>query len=211
MKESVSPFWDRALHADRRATLLLRGRIKSALRAHFEAQSFIEVECAQLQISPGNEAHVHAFATELVRPGDQRERLYLHTSPEFAAKKLLAAGEKRIFELARVFRNRERGDLHAPEFTMLEWYRAGELYDVVQQDCVSLLRLSSEAVGGRTLRWRGRDCDPLAEPERLSVADAFRYHAGVELLAALKPDGSGDRSVLAQAARRAGLSVAEDD
>jgi len=211
MKESVSPFWDRALHADRRATLLLRGRIKSALRAHFEAQSFIEVECAQLQISPGNEAHVHAFATELVRPGDQRERLYLHTSPEFACKKLLAAGEERIFEFARVFRNRERGDLHAPEFTMLEWYRTEASYEQAQSDCVDVVRIAARTAGTAELSFRGRSCDANAEAERLSLADAFRIHAGIDLLATLSADGSGDRNHLAAKARRAGINVADDD
>ncbi len=64
----------------------------------------------------------------LAAPDGAPSPLYLRTSPEFACKKLLAAGERRIFEFARVFRNRERGALHHPEFTMLEWYRAGEPY-----------------------------------------------------------------------------------
>src|SRR5271169_5172062 len=98
MNEKASPFWDRQVHADRRATLLLRGRIMRALRAHFEAQGFVEVECAALQVSPGNEAHLHAFATETVSPDGTRAKFYLHTSPEFACKKLLAAGETKIFE-----------------------------------------------------------------------------------------------------------------
>ena len=77
-----------------------------------------------LQVSPGNETHLHAPRTELTRGDGTRATRYLRTSPEFAAKKLLAAGEAKIFEFARVFRDRERGDLHLPEFTMLEWYRA---------------------------------------------------------------------------------------
>ena len=74
-------------------------------------------------------------------------RLYLHTSPEFAAKKLLAAGESRIFDFARVFRNRERGRLHAPEFTMLEWYRARQDYEVVIADSLALFRLAADIAG----------------------------------------------------------------
>ena len=93
------------------------------------ARDFVEVETAILQVSPGNEAHLHAFATELIAPDAARTPLYLHTSPEFAAKKLLAAGETRLFDFARVFRNRERSALHHPEFTMLEWYRANEPYE----------------------------------------------------------------------------------
>ena len=93
------------------------GRIAAALRAWFAARDFVEVETAALQVSPGNETHLHAFATELIGPGGERRPLYLRTSPEFACKKLLAAGETRIFDFARVFRNRERGALHHPEFT----------------------------------------------------------------------------------------------
>ena len=108
-------------------------------RAWFAARDFVEVETAILQVSPGNEAHLHAFATELIAPDAARTPLYLHTSPEFAAKKLLAAGEQRLFTFARVFRNRERGALHHPEFTMLEWYRANEPYGALIDDCAALL------------------------------------------------------------------------
>src|SRR5437763_17161682 len=118
----MNPWWSRERHADRRPVLIERGRIKLRLREWFEAQGFTEVECGALVISPGNEAHLHAFETDAVETGGARDRRYLHTSPEFASKKLLAAGETRIFDFARVFRNRERGTLHAPEFTMLEWY-----------------------------------------------------------------------------------------
>src|ERR1044071_1485936 len=132
---TVSPWWSPDLYADRRPFLAGRGRMTAALRAWFAARDFVEVETAILQASPGNEAHLHAFATELIGPDAARHRLYLHTSPEFAAKKLLAAGEARLFTFARVFRNRERGALHHPEFTMLEWYRANETYDAVMDDC----------------------------------------------------------------------------
>src|SRR6202142_836668 len=153
-----SPWWSRSRHADRRPTLLARGRIKTRLRAWFEEQDFTEVECGALVVSPGNEAHLHAFKTQAIETGGARRELYLHTSPEFAAKKLLAAGETRIFDFARVFRNRERGDLHAPEFTMLEWYRAHEPYEAVQRDCLDLMRLAADTVGAKQLRYRDRTC-----------------------------------------------------
>src|SRR6185437_11965505 len=120
------PFWNPSAYADRRPFLLARGRITAALRTWFAARDFIEVETATLQVSPGNETHLHAFASDLIGPGGERKTLYLRTSPELACKKLLSAGEKRIFDFARVFRNRERGPLHHPEFTLLEWYRANE-------------------------------------------------------------------------------------
>ena len=133
------PFWDAARHADRRPFLMARNRIVAALRAWFAHEGFVETEAAILQISPGNETHLHGFATEIIGPDGRREPRYLHTSPEFALKKLLAAGEERIVDFARVFRNRERGPLHAPEFTMLEWYRAGMPYDSIMLDCAAVL------------------------------------------------------------------------
>src|SRR3982751_6496689 len=141
------PWGSRQNHADRRPLLIQRGAIKRALRGWFEARDFTEVECGALVASPGNETHLHAFETELQGPDWSSQLLYLHTSPEFAAKKLLAAGEVRIFDFARVFRNRERGRLHAPEFTMLEWYRAYEDYEAVMADSLTLLRLAADMGG----------------------------------------------------------------
>jgi lysyl-tRNA synthetase class 2 len=201
-----SPWWAPHVYADRRPFLLARNRISAAFRAWFGAKDFIEVETAILQASPSNEAHLHAFATELVSPDASKARLYLHTSPEFAAKKLLAAGEQRLFTIARVFRNRERGALHHPEFTMLEWYRADEPYGALIGDCAALLAAAAEAAGAKSFSFRGREADPFAAPERLTVAEAFRRHAGIDLLALLD-----DREALATAAKGQGIRVADDD
>jgi lysyl-tRNA synthetase class 2 len=208
---NVSPWWARDRHTGRRPALVARGRIKAVLRAHFEARGFTEVECGALAVSPGNEAHLAAFATEAIGPDGVRRTLYLHTSPEFAAKKLLAAGESKIFDFARVFRNREFGALHALEFTMLEWYRAREPYTAVMDDSLELLRLAADISGATTFSFRGRTCDPRAEAERLTVADAFAAHAGIDLTATLSGKGEGDREALAARARRAGFEVAESD
>src|SRR3954465_1846751 len=172
------PWWSPQTHADRRPLLLQRGAIKATFRSWFCAQGFIEVECGVLAASPGNETHLHAFETKTIGPDLGTRTLYLHTSPEFAAKKLLAAGEEKIFEFARVFRNRERGRLHAPEFTMLEWYRAHAPYAAVIDDTLALLRLAADIAGAERLRYRDALCDPFAEVDRLSVVDAFRIHAG---------------------------------
>ena len=139
------PFWSRDAYVARRPYLLARGRIMAALRNWFAARDFVEVETGALQVSPGNETHLHAFAADLIGPGGESRKLYLRTSPEFACKKLLAAGETRIVEFARVFRNRERGALHHPEFTMLEWYRADEPYDTLMDDCAGLLAEAARA------------------------------------------------------------------
>ena len=204
------PWWSPQKHKDRRPFLLGRAKIKAALRAWFETQRFIEVEPGCLQVSPGNEMHLQAFRTELVAPDLTRQMLYLHTSPEFACKKLLAAGEERIFAFAPVFRNGERGALHAPEFTMLEWYRANENYGTAMQDCAALLKIASEAAGTREFRWRGVTCDPTATPEQLTVAEAFQRYAGIDLLATLYEAGN-DRQGLASFAAAAGIAARDDD
>jgi len=208
---SPSPLWRADVYQDRRPRLVARGRITAAVRGWFEAQGFIEVETAALQVSPGNETHLHAFATELIGPAGDRSQRYLHTSPEFACKKLLAAGERRLFTLARVWRNRERGPLHHPEFTMLEWYRANAPYEALMDDAAALLSLAAETAGAHRFTFRGRACDPFASPERIAVADAFQRYAGVDLMASLASDGAVDRDRLAADVAAAGVRVADDD
>jgi lysyl-tRNA synthetase class 2 len=205
----ISPFWSPDRHLDRRPFLQARGAITAAVRGFFAEQGFIEVETSVLQVSPGNETHLHAPRTEIVRPDGSHATRYLRTSPEFACKKLLAAGEPRIFELARVFRDRERGDLHLPEFTMLEWYRADSPYDAIMADCIVVIAHAAQATGIGRFSFRGRTCDPFAEPELLTVGSAFERFAGIDLLATIV-EGVGDRAALAAAANTK-VSVSEDD
>ena len=176
------------------------------MRGWFQAHGFTEIECGALQASPGNEAHLHGFRTDWVGENGDRRPLYLHTSPEFASKKLLAAGETKIFDYARVYRNGEAGPLHTSEFTMLEWYRAGEGYGVVMADCVELCRLALKEGRREVFEWRGLTCDPNPEPERLTVSEAFTRHAEIDLEPTL-----GDARALARAAQSIGVrTVAED-
>jgi len=205
----ISPWWSAARHADIRPFLRARAAITRAVRAWFDDQGFAEVETGILQVSPGNEIHLHAPRTELVGPSGERAARYLRTSPEFACKKLLAAGEERIFEFARVFRDRERGDLHLPEFTMLEWYRTGAAYEVIMADTAVVIAYAARATGIGRFSFRGRTADPLAEPERLTVAAAFERFAGIDLLATVK-DGEGDRAALAAAAEQKVRIVTDD-
>ena len=195
-------------HADRRPFLLARMRIMAALREYFAAREFVEVESPILTPSPGNETHLHAFATDLVHPGGAHERRYLRTSPEFACKKLLAAGERRIVEFARAFRNRERGALHHPEFTLVEWYRANEPYAALMEDCAAILCLAATIAGSSRFSFRGRSVDPFAVPQRLTVADAFERYAGIDLKAVLPPQQVVD---FAAAAIKSGVRLAADD
>lgn len=204
-------WWSRDRHAARRGRLLVRNRIKAGLRARLLDNGFTEIEAAALQASPGNETHLHAFTTAALTLDGRRAPLYLHTSPEFAAKKLLAAGEERIFDFARVFRNRERTALHAPEFTMLEWYRTGNAHEAVMDDAVGLVRTAAAIAGVPDLRFRGAAVDPAAPAERLPVATAFDRLAGIDLLATLTPAGEPDRPALASAVAAAGIRTAPDD
>ena len=180
--------------------LQVRARLQSAIRHWFAAEDFIEVETPILQVSPGAEVHLSGFATDWETPDGEDEQLrWLHSSPEFAMKKLLAGGMSRIFQFARVFRNAEGSALHHPEFTMLEWYRAGAGYETLMQDCAALLRLTD----ARELSWEGNVCDPTAAPERLTVAQAFDRHAGVDLFAAI---GNAEKL-----AKDAGITMHSDD
>src|SRR6476619_4539163 len=198
--DQPSPWWSATRHADQRPFLMARAAVAKAVRAWFEEQGFAEVETGILQVSPGNETHLHAPRTELIRADGSRATRYLRTSPEFAAKKLLAAGEAKIFEFARVFRDRERGDLHLPEFTMLEWYRANAGYDAIMADTIVVIAHAAQATGIGQFSFRGKTADPFADPELMTVAAAFERFAGIDLLATIG-DGKGDRAALAAAAR----------
>jgi lysyl-tRNA synthetase class 2 len=207
--DQLSPWWSPTRHADARPFLTARGAVTRAVRAWFDEQGFVEVETGILQVSPGNETHLHAPRTELIAADGTRATRYLRTSPEFACKKLLAAGEPKIFEFAKVFRDRERGDLHLPEFTMLEWYRAHASYDAVMADSVVIIAHAAQATGIGRFSFRGRTVDPFAEPELLTVAAAFDRFAGIDLLATIA-GGEGDRAGLAAAAA-ARVRITDDD
>jgi len=160
----LTPYWTRGRHADRKPFLEARAAVLRAVREWFWAQGFAEAEPSLRVPSPGAETHIAAVAAE----GG-----YLHTSPEFAMKRLLAAGERKLFFLGKCWRKGEAGPLHAEEFTMLEWYRAGAPYERVQEDCIELARLACRAANSAHLSWRGKSCDPFTAAERLSVRDAF--------------------------------------
>ena len=179
----------------RRAALLRRrARLADAVRAFFRARHYLEVETSCAVTAPGEEVHLRAFETRRENGDGTSDRLWLRTSPEFAMKRLVAAGAGPIFQLARVWRNGEAGPLHAPEFTMLEWYAPGSDLDALMDETEQLLR----AVLPPTVRCRGVETRIDQAFERITVADAFRRYAGIDIL--LEP---GDADALA---RRAGAS-----
>ncbi|MGD0635111.1 MAG: EF-P lysine aminoacylase EpmA [Beijerinckiaceae bacterium] len=203
-------WWQPGEFARRLPVLRQRNRAKAAVRAYFDASGFLEVETPILQVSPGNETHISAFSTALTAPDGRTSLMYLHASPEFACKKLLAAGAGHIFTFAPVFRNGERGRLHHPEFTMLEWYRARAPLHVLESDCAEILRLAAEAAGCTVLRHGQAEADPDAAPEVLTVVEAFQRHAGIALETML-PEAPGGFTRLAEATAALGLRVAGDD
>jgi len=184
------PAWSPARLAARLPFLRRRALLAQAVRAFFSARGYVEVETPYAVTTPGEEVHLAAFATGQVAPDGARRRLWLHTSPEFAMKKLLAGGAGPIFQLARVWRNGEGSDLHEAEFTMLEWYRPGAGMDSLIAETAALLR----AVLPPVVTCRGITTD-LRAAERLTVAEAFSRFAGADVLAT-----AGDAAALARAA-----------
>src|SRR5438874_1287138 len=204
----MTPSWWRPDRlAARRANLAARARMLGAVRDFFAAAGYLEVDTPSLQVSPGLEPHLKAFATVLHDPRDGSARpRYLHTSPEFAMKKLVAGGLPRIWQLAHVYRDGERSATHHPEFAMLEWYRAEACYRDLMDECEALLRLVQAASGSAALRWNGHSADAQANWQRLTVAEAFARHAGIDLLATAPDPAQPDATLLAAAAARIGVT-----
>lgn len=209
---TANRWWHPETFATRKDNLAVRSRSVQAIRVFFAEHDFAEVETPCLQVSPGMEPHLKAFSTALVDPyGGPDVIMGLHTSPEFAMKKLLVAGVPRLYQMARVFRNAERSATHHPEFTMLEWYRAGSGLDRLMEDMEALTRACAQAAGAKSLRRGGQSCDPFAPWRRLSVAEAFTQYAGVDILATAPAPLAPDRHLLAAEAKRIGISVSPSD
>ena len=148
----ASPWWTPDVHADRRPRLIMRNAITAAMRAWFAARDFVEVETGSLQVSPGNEAHLSAFATEAIGPdGSTPAPLPAHLA---GIRLQEAAGGRREAHLQLrpgLPQPRARSRCTSPEFTMLEWYRVGEPYEVLMDDCARLLALAAEQRGHKAL------------------------------------------------------------
>jgi len=211
----MAMWWVRDEIQKRRAALDVRIAVRRAVRLFFEVEGFEEVETPALQISPGLEPHLAAFRTEMLPVGRGRgepQTFYLHTSPEFAMKKLLAGGMEKIWQIAPVFRNAEGGPNHSPEFRMLEWYRAGASYTELMEDTVALVRDAARKAGASDLRHRGLSADPYADWQRISVEQAFMDYAGIDLrptFADASENPPPDR--LRKEATRIGIPTADDD
>ena len=188
--------------ASRKAGIEARAKIRRAVRSWFEGQGFLEVETPARVPSPGQEVHLEA-----VPAGEGR---FLITSPEYHMKRLVAGGLSRIVQICRCWRAGERGSHHEPEFTAIEWYRAGASLEEIARDCEALVEVAARAVGN----WptvdvpagRGREGKPEklaveAPFERLTMREALSRFAGI----ALRGDESVDE--LCALATRAGCSL----
>jgi elongation factor P--(R)-beta-lysine ligase len=181
------PAWTTESLAARLPFLRRRALLTQATRAFFLARGYAEVETPYVVTVPGEEVHLSAFATERISSTGERAPRWLHTSPEFAMKKLLAGGAGKIFQLARVWRNGEGSDLHAPEFTMLEWYRPGAgMADLIAETLALLRAVLPPVISCRGVETR------LDMFEALTLAEAFERHVGADLLST-----EGDASALA--------------
>ncbi len=166
----------------RRNNLLRRGEIMQGIRQYFLRQDFLEIETPYLVPSPGMEPHLVALEVNIPAPDGEKRKMYLHTSPEYSMKKLLAQGWEKIFQICRVFRDEEVSRTHQIEFTMLEWYRAQADYRKIMEDCEGLLDfLSREILKGSELTYQGKKVDLAPPAERQSVAEAMQRYGKVDI------------------------------
>lgn len=201
----------------RRSNLRTRTIARRAMADWFDAQGFEEVETPALQTSPGLEPHLAAFETRLLPAGHYGAEtpgrpMFLHTSPEFAMKKLLAAGMERIWQVCPVYRNAEGSSTHSPEFRMLEWYRVRAGYADLMDDCEAMIAAVARACGRETLRRGDRVASAVAPFRRLRVADAFQEYCGHDLAATIAENPAAPPvGPLRECARRLGIRTASDD
>ena len=167
-----------AVFSNPKPLLLLRAQILHGIRTFFVTRGYLEVETPQLITAPAPETHIESISVH--------DR-YLHTSPELCMKRLLASGFPKIFQIARCFRGGERGNLHLPEFSLLEWYRTGIDYRDLMEECEELFRFLAHRLDlGTRLHFRGLNIDLDTPWERVSVQTAFERFASLSLDQALK-------------------------
>ena len=200
-------WWQPDRFAAKTVKLRTRMTLIRSIRRFFEDQDFWEVETPILQVCPVMDTHILGIRADIRGVDKQVDRTrYLHTSPEFAMKKLLVAGLPKIFQICHVFRDAEASARHSVEFTMIEWYRANDVYETVIQDCIDLLRFCATSLDIKQYRYKDFTCDPFGEWEIITVSDAFRKYADIDLPAFLD-----DRNGFMDAIEGKGIRIAADD
>jgi len=175
----------------------LRARTLQAIRSFFESRGFLEVDPPHLIPCPSFDSNIRSMEAYFCNEKGIRRRLFLHTSPEHAMKKLLAAGADRIFFLGKVFRDGELTSLHNPEFTMVEWYRAHATYHDIKKDTQDLIGFVADALFSTSAMEYQKEKIDLSPPwMQITVCDLFKTHAGIDLektqtTASLKNAASG--------------------
>jgi lysyl-tRNA synthetase class 2 len=165
-----------------RDAIVARSKMLRAIREYFYSENFIEVETPVIVNYQCQDPYIETPTIYVRDFKGKRHRLFLHASPEHSMKKLLVAGLEKIFQIAKVFRDREVTDMHNPEFTILEWYRVGSDYSDLTRDARALVLSAAKVVlGKRQIKYRGKKCDLSGEWKTLTLAEAFRNYAGEDL------------------------------
>ena len=167
-------WWKPDIYIKNTSARQTRTKVIQSIRRYFDRQDFQEVDTPYLQPAPSDEVHLKCFQTG---------NFYLHTSPELAMKKLLVAGENKIYQICHTYRDEPVSDTHAPEFTMLEWYRTHTDYRAMMRDTINIVRTCCRACGVKQLQHNERICDPFKKWQKITVAQAFKKYACVNLWA----------------------------
>ena len=168
----------RFILAGRKKALQQRARVLQEIRRFFTENGYLEIETPHRIPAPAPEAHIDAVPSST---------WFLHTSPELCMKRMLAAGYEKVFQICRCWREKERGSLHLPEFTLLEWYRVGGDYRSLMEECEELVGFMAQAIGARrTIQFRECKIDLLSPWERISVKEAFQSYSHATVSEALE-------------------------
>lgn len=190
-------------HPEKIEFLKKREKIIDAIRLFFKQQDFLEVDTPLMVRSPGMEPYLEVFETTLLDTDRSSQKAYLLTSPEYALKKLLAAGIPKLFQICKSFRNGEgKSKKHNAEFTIMEWYRTNADYIDIMDDCENLCRFIVQTLFGKTtFTYQGKDFNFTKPWERLSVAQAFQKYCNIDVKTLL------DEKLLLEAGKKRGFSV----
>jgi len=191
MKNNEKKWWQPEIYMQNMDKRIARMQVFKEIRRFFDLKKFVEVDTPALQVCPGMEVHLKAFTTQMDSPlGEESAQRHLHTSPELSMKKLLVAGMPKIYQLCHCYRNEAIGQTHLPEFTMLEWYRKDTDYTAMMTDTEQLVKNCVKACKTKMLKFGDTTCNPFKKWERITVAEAFKKYADIDIMATLDENPS---------------------